>query len=126
MGLGFGRERRLRARAEFGRVFNKGVRVGGRLFLVIALPNDRRQHRLGLAISRKIGSAVTRNRARRLLREGVRRLARPQGVGFDLVIVARPDIVGRTQAEVDGELRDRLQRLAGRRWGRRAAGSAPH
>lgn len=107
----FQREQRLRARPEFDRVFRKGRRLGGRLFMILALPNGRRSHRLGLAVSRKIGNAVTRNRARRLLKEGFRRLQRPEEQGLDLVVVARPDIVGRTQAEVEGELRDRVRRL---------------
>lgn len=124
MELGFGGRRRLRLRSEFDRVFQEGRRFGGRLFVVIALPNDRPQHRLGLTVSRKVGGAVTRNRARRLLRESFRRLPQPAGPGFDLVVVARRDIVGRTQAEVDSELRDRVRRLADRSRGRRAPGSA--
>ena len=107
----FQREQRLRTRPEFDQVFRKGRRISGRLFLLIAAPNGRPEHRLGLAVSRKIGNAVTRNRARRLLKEGFRRLARPTEQGLDLVVVARPEIVGRTQAEVEGELRDRVRRL---------------
>jgi ribonuclease P protein component len=126
MVLGFERGRRLRSRSEFDRVFRKGRRVEGKLFAMIGLPNEGSQHRLGLAVGRKIGTAVTRNRARRLLRESFRRLPAPEGSGFDLVVVAKPEIVGRTQAEVDGELRDRIRRLADPDRDRRASGSAPH
>lgn len=122
----FGRSRRLRVRSDFDRVFRKGKRIGGRFFLVIGLPNGRQEDRLGLAVSRKVGSAVTRNRVRRLLREGFRRLPRSGGRGLDLVVVARPDIVGRSQAEVEGELRHRLRRLDGGRGGWRTAGAASH
>ena len=124
MEWGFGGVRRLRARSEFDRVFRKGRRLGGRFFLVIALPNERSQHRLGLAVSRKIGGAVTRNRARRLLRESIRRLPPPAGPGFDLVVVARAEIAGRTQSEVDGELRGRIRHLADRSGSRRTSGPA--
>ncbi len=120
----FPREKRLRSRPEFERVFKGGRRIGGRLFLLIALPNGGSEHRLGLAVSRKVGGAVTRNRARRLLKEGFRRLACPDEQGFDLVVVARPDIVGRTQTEVEGELKDRFRRLLERRGGRGAAAPA--
>lgn len=122
----FPREQRLRARPEFDRVFRKGRRLGGRLFMILALPNDRPEHRLGLAVSRKIGNAVTRNRARRLLKEGFRRLERPEEQGLDLVVVARPDIVGRTQAEVEGELRDRVRRLLDPHGRRRPSASGSH
>lgn len=114
MGVRFGRERRLRARAEFDRVFRKGTRVEGRLFVMIGLPNDRADHRLGLAVGRKVGGATDRNRVRRLLRESFRRLEPADGGGFDLVVVAGADIAGRTQSEVDRELRDRIRRLDAR------------
>jgi ribonuclease P protein component len=126
MGLRFGRKRRLRVRAEFDLVFRRGKRLEGRMFLMIGLPNDGPEHRLGLAVNRKMGSAVKRNRARRLLRESFRRLGPAGGRGFDLVIVARPDIVGRTQAEVDRELRDGVERLTNRGGRRRAPAVAAH
>jgi ribonuclease P protein component len=124
MDLRFGRERRLRARAEFDRVFQKGARVEGRLFVMIGLPNDRPAHRLGLTVSRKVGSATERNRVRRLLRESFRRLEPADGRGFDLVVVARADIVGRKQVEVDRELRDRIRRLHARGGARRSPAAA--
>jgi ribonuclease P protein component len=102
---------RLRTRAEFDRVFRRGFRLDGRLFLVLAAPNGRVEDRLGLAVSRRVGGAVERNRARRLLRESFRRLGPGDRGGLDLVVVARPDIVSRTQAEVDHELRVRIRRL---------------
>lgn len=122
----FQRERRLRVRAEFDRVFKKGRRMGGRFFVLLALPNGRPENRVGLAVSRKVGNAVTRNRARRLLREGFRRLERPEEQGLDLVLVAGRDIVGRSQAEVEGELRDRVRRLFDRSGSRRRPASASH
>jgi ribonuclease P protein component len=120
-------EQRLRTRREFDHVFRKGQRVGGRMFLLIAVPNGRPGHRLGLAVSRKIGNAVTRNRARRLLKESFRRLPAPgtSEEGLDLVVVVRPEIVDRTQAEVEGEFNNRIRRLDERRGDRRAPAPSP-
>jgi ribonuclease P protein component len=105
------RRQRLRTGAEFDTVFKRGLRLDGPLFLLVAAPNGRSFDRLGLAVSRRVGGAVVRNRARRLLREGFRRVDRPPGPGVDLVVVARPPLAGRGQAEVDRELRERVRRL---------------
>jgi ribonuclease P protein component len=102
---------RLRTGAEFESVFKRGARLEGRLFLVIATPNCLPYDRLGLAVSRRVGGAIERNRARRLLRESFRRLEPPLGPGVDLVVVARAELVGRGQAEVERELRERYRRI---------------
>jgi ribonuclease P protein component len=88
------------------------VRLDGPLFVLVAAANGRSYSRLGLAASRKVGGAVARNRAKRVLRESFRR----QKVlpGFDLVLIPKPEILNRTQGEVEREYRERLQRLAAR------------
>ena len=115
---------RLRTGGEFDAVFKRGTRLEGRLFLLVAAPNRRRYDRLGLAVSRRVGGAVQRNRARRLVREGFRRLAPRAGPGVDLVVVARAEIVGCGQAEVDRELRERVLRIK-RRAARADASPSP-
>jgi ribonuclease P protein component len=66
--------------------------------------------RLGVIASRRVGSAVVRNRARRLLREVFRRhqheLARP----VDMVLVARASMVGKRFATVEKDFLTTLQR----------------
>ena len=57
--------------------------------------------RLGVITSRKIGNAVARSRARRLLREVFRRHQHDFQQPVDLVLVARPSIAGKTYAQVE-------------------------
>ena len=100
--LGFARSQRLKLGRDFARTRQDGQRaVQGCL-----IANWRRlpagtTTRLGVVTSRKIGGAVVRNRARRLLREAFRvhqgELTQP----VDLVLVARQSIVGRALAEVE-------------------------
>ena len=59
--------------------------------LMKAHPLKLRTNRLGLTVSKKIGGAVTRNRAKRIMREAYREAikCRPIKTGFLIVIAAR-------------------------------------
>lgn len=84
----FPRHARVRARADFDRVFKHGRRTASPL-LALHLLADAQPARLGLAVSRKVDPhAVGRNRIKRVLRDAFRRL-RPQLAPGAYVVVAR-------------------------------------
>lgn len=140
-GFGLPRTARLRSQREFRRVYGRGTRAHGKLLIVVAL-RTRGGHRLGLAVSRENGTAVRRNKLKRVLREAFR-LERPTLAGaFDLVLIPRPREGKLLLAEARHELVQLVARLAaepqdgrggkGRRRGRRggregrsARGEAP-
>lgn len=94
--------KRIRHRKEFEAIREQGERraKGALIANWMLLPNGS-ECRLGIITTRKLGSAVVRNRARRLIRETFRlqcpKLKRPIAV----VIVARPSIIGRKRQEVE-------------------------
>jgi ribonuclease P protein component len=89
--LMFPKARRLTRPAEFLRVKNEGAVQRGRLLLVGSLdvPNEK-AFRAGFVTSKRVGSAVVRNRVRRRLREIVRQNQQAIRPGVWLVIIARP------------------------------------
>ena len=115
---------RLTKSADYAKVLRRGIRVDGRLFNLAAAPNQRAHDRLGLTVSRRVGGAVQRNRAKRLLRDAFRRRRASRRPACDLVLVAKREILGCTRAELDREL-ETLPRAAGRPPGRRAVGWSP-
>jgi len=106
---------RIRRAADFRGIFRKGIRLDGRLFTLLAGENASDICRLGLATSRRVGGAVERNRAKRLLRETFRRNKNEALRGLDLVLVPKREIVGLGLSEVEAEYRLRVARLLRRR-----------
>jgi ribonuclease P protein component len=101
---------KLRRRAEFTRVYDHGARFRGRLMTCFALANEVGSPRLGIAASQKIGNAVVRNRAKRLVRELFRN--RKPLTGIDLVVIPRREMVGATWQNIEAEYRAALERFA--------------
>jgi ribonuclease P protein component len=116
---------RLRSGADYRRVLRRGDRVHGPLLTLVACDNDLGYDRLGLAASRRLGGAVARNRAKRLLREAFRRHKRAPARGADVVALPRPELLAHSQAEVDREYTDLLARLERKRRAR-PGGKGPH
>lgn len=128
----FGRESRILVSRDFDRVMRQGRRVHSRNLILFLAKGEGEGPRLGLAVSRKVGVAVCRNRWKRLLRAAFRLSLKDRLHPVDLVVVvksapvpegaprsqgaARPH-VDRTRriapglAAVERELRDALLRL---------------
>ena len=77
---------RLRSKLDFARVFDARVREHRGPVTLYALPNDLPHPRLGISMSRKVGTAARRNRIKRLLRESFRLMQHDFPQGYDLLI----------------------------------------
>lgn len=108
------RRLRLLAARDFRRVYQRGRRAHGKSLVVVALPRRQGGLRLGVSVAKSHGSAVRRNKIKRLLREAFR-LERP-GLPDDLDLILIP--LPRPRYSL-AELRTELAELV-RRPGRRA------
>ena len=84
------RQQRLLRSRDFERVLRQGRSVGSTYLALFISDNKVGRPRVGLAVSRRLGNAVERNRIKRRLRELARPLVVATQVGRDVVIVPRP------------------------------------
>lgn len=70
-------------------LYKKGRYIASKYSVIYIRPNGRPYNRLGITAGKKIGNAVCRNRAKRLIRLAYRQAEIDLPVGIDIVIVAR-------------------------------------
>ncbi len=85
---------RLRHAREYHQVFQSGKKLVSPLFVVYVLPGSGSFSRLGMAVSKRVGKAVVRNRIKRLIRELFRRHKNLLKSPCDVVFVARRQAAG--------------------------------
>jgi ribonuclease P protein component len=100
----FPKDRRLTRASEYERVKRDGFMRRGNLLMLNALPVENSgPWRAGFVTSRRIGSAVVRNRVRRRLREIVRRHQHDMREDFWIVLVARRDAANASYRALEHE-----------------------
>jgi ribonuclease P protein component len=85
----FPKSERLTRRSAYLRVYDQGSKRVGRYFICHVERHGEQQRKFGMAVSRRVGGAVVRNRVKRYLREIYRRERASLTDGFHLVLVAR-------------------------------------
>src|SRR5688572_6536900 len=82
-------EKRIRQQRDFDRVYADSLHAADPVLVVLARRNGLGSSRIGLAVSRKVGTAVVRNRWKRLIREAFRLQQHDLPSGLDLVVRPR-------------------------------------
>ena len=77
---------------DFLTLYKKGRYAASKYSVIYVRPNGRPFNRLGITAGKKVGNAVCRNRAKRLIRLAYRNCEVKLPVGIDIVIVARSAI----------------------------------
>jgi ribonuclease P protein component len=107
----FSRQLRLRRRSEFRAVQERGRKVHTAHFLLFALDGPAGETRFGITASRKVGSAVVRNRLKRYLREVFRRHRAEFPPDKSLVVMVKRAAAELDAAAVAGEILRASRRL---------------
>ena len=95
---------RLQKPADFKRVRRQGKSHAHPFVVLISRPNDVDQLRIGVSAGKRVGNAVQRNRAKRLLRAGIHRLLDGLQSGHDIILLAREAILQAKSQDVQKAL----------------------
>ena len=100
MRLDFPRRLRLRNRTVFKQVYEQGRFLSNALISLHYYPRIDGEHRIGFTAGKRLGSAVTRNRCKRRLKECYRLYRDETPSGIDIIVVARKGMVAADWAKI--------------------------
>jgi ribonuclease P protein component len=106
----FSASEHVRKRADFELIYKTGFKRSGRLMTMFTRERETGPARLGIAATRKMGAAVERNRAKRLVRELFRH-NKPL-LAVDVVVVPRREILAAPYERIEVEFKSLLARRA--------------
>lgn len=102
---------RLSRSEDFKRVRRTGKSYAHPLVVLVAQASETKEHlKVGITAGKTTGTAVHRNRAKRLLREAMRTLLPTIASGWDLILIARPALVTATLTDTRSALTNLLRR----------------
>jgi ribonuclease P protein component len=101
-------EQYLTKPAQYGLVYSKGTSWSNYLLVMKALPNGLDLSRYGFSVSKRVGNAVVRNKAKRRLREILRRM--PLLPGRDMIFIVRTPAGAASFADLEKAVRALLSR----------------
>lgn len=99
---------KLKINKEFRRAYGRGKSLVSPAVVVYVLPLKGERVRLGITVSKKIGSAVIRNRAKRVITAAFRECLPYISAGCDIVVVARSRIISAKSYDVAAVIKKQL------------------
>ena len=90
----------LKTNSDFRRAYARGKSYTNPALVMYVRKNRAGSCRIGITASKKIGNAVQRNRARRVIREAFRQVNLPLKGNYDVVFVARTKTVYKKSTDI--------------------------
>lgn len=100
----------LKTKEDFDRVYRTGKRINGRLITIIARQNVS-LNKLGISVGKKYGTAVERNRAKRLIREAYGWVAGKMSGAAEIIVVPRQSAKRAATEEIRADFIEIINRI---------------
>ena len=97
------KDNRLKKKYQFNYVYKSGEHFSEKAIVLYVTPSKTKSIKVGFAVTKKIGHAVTRNKIRRRLREIVQKYLPNLKQNYNIIVVAREGIVGFSFDELEKE-----------------------
>ncbi|MEK6589968.1 MAG: ribonuclease P protein component [Nitrospinota bacterium] len=97
----FNKKERLLKKWEYQKVFDKGWRINKRFFIIYGIRKVQGFTRIGISVPKRVGSAIKRNKIKRLIREVFRRNKDRFIQSHDIVIVAKDGAEGLSFKDIE-------------------------
>ena len=95
---------RLKKRYQFNYVYRVGEHFSGEFCVLYITPSKTKNIKVGLAVTKKVGHAVVRNKTRRRLREIIRVLLPKLKQNYNIIVVAKDSIVSASFSSLSADL----------------------
>lgn len=91
----------LKNNRDFQAVYQHGRSKANKYLVMYVLPNDLKEIRVGISVSKKVGNSVVRHRLARLIRETYRLNKEGLAVGWDIVVIARNSAKDKSYQQIE-------------------------
>ena len=106
------KEFRLKKRYQFNYTYKNAVSFGARHMVICFTKSSNKNIKIGLAVTKKVGKAVVRNQIKRRIRSAIAPLLISLKPNYNLIVVARPNIVEANFHEIESELKYLLKKAS--------------
>lgn len=94
----------LKSNKEFQLVYKSGKSYANKHLVMYIIENSKKENRIGISVSKKVGNSIVRHRLTRLVRESYRLNEEKFQTGLDIVVVVRVAAKDKKYSEIEGSL----------------------
>lgn len=104
------RQNRIYENKDYNFIYKNGKRIAGKYIIIFIRKNTLNINRFGIVCSKKVGKAVIRNRAKRQLREIIRKNMDQLHTGYDIILICRSSIRGEAFKDIEKDFLNLMKR----------------